>query len=99
MTTKQRQTTETAEEKALREAAEREAIVQQGGDPDATEDKHPRTAKDPSGRTIVRVFHPELDSYHDVPADDEGEWLEAGWKKSPGENNHVAAYPHIQLSV
>lgn len=53
----------------------------------------------------VRVYHPTLDSWEDVPADKADQWVDAGWRKTapkhvnteglpkPGETPGIAAVP------
>lgn len=44
------------------------------------------------GRSVTRVFHPSLDTWHDVATEDVATWHEAGWTAEPGEHNNVDNY-------
>lgn len=44
--------------------------------------------------TFVRLYHPTLDSWQDVPNGDVKGWTDAGWKaKNPGQVNETGAPP------
>lgn len=38
---------------------------------------------------MKRVYHPELDSWNDVPDDKVDEWAEAGWLKTKPQHVHI----------
>lgn len=53
------------------------------------------TVKGEEGRSITRVFHPSLDTWHDVPTEQVGDWHDAGWTAEPGDHNNVDTYPSL----
>lgn len=45
---------------------------------------------------MKRVYHPNLDSFQDVPDSDVEQWAGAGWLKSPGKAHTSAdSYPTV----
>ena len=54
-----------------------------------------RTVTDERGASVTRVYHPTLDTWHDVPTDDVETWYEQGWTATPSEHNSVDDYPEL----
>ena len=46
--------------------------------------------------SVVRVFHPNADTWMDVDADKTGQWLDSGWTESAGSHNRVNTYPALR---
>lgn len=48
-----------------------------------------------TAQDVVRVFHPSLSSFEDVPAGDVEDWVEAGWRKTAPKHIDADTLPPV----